>query len=148
MIGVPSTTSKKSSTQTYTIDYSLVSAEGIQFDGPEFEIFFLRHFKVDGKTGQLGEEVQLSTRKAEDEESAGGAGGELIIVSRRVISKRYIRSLTKRYLRASRINTKQYAPLVSVHADGSTNRLVLRYRKDLPLRPCRFCKCGNRKEDA
>jgi large subunit ribosomal protein L22e len=56
-----------------------------QFDAAAYEKFLVDHIKVEGKTGQLGEDVKI-TRETP---------GQLAVTSSIPMSKRYLKYLTK-----------------------------------------------------
>lgn len=60
-----------------------------QFDGAAFEKFLVEHIKVDGKTGQLGEDVTISKE----------GPGQLAVSASIPFSKRYLKYLVKRFLK-------------------------------------------------
>lgn len=60
-----------------------------QFDAAAFEKFLIDSIKVEGKTGQLGEDVKI-TREG---------SGQLAVVSSIPFSKRYLKYLTKKFLK-------------------------------------------------
>lgn len=61
----------------------------LQFDAAAFEKFLVDSIKVEGKTGQLGEDVKI-TREG---------SGQLAVVSSIPFSKRYLKYLTKKFLK-------------------------------------------------
>ncbi|TFK30566.1 ribosomal protein L22e [Coprinopsis marcescibilis] len=72
----------------FVIDYSKPAADGV-FDGADFEKFLHDRIKVDGKSGQLGENVKI----ARD-------GSTKITISATIpFSKRYLKYLTKKFLK-------------------------------------------------
>lgn len=73
----PSTASSSSSSST------------TQFDAAAYEKFLVDHIKVEGKTGQLGEDVKLQRE----------AAGKLSVTSTVPFSKRYLKYLTKKFLK-------------------------------------------------
>ncbi|KAH9937546.1 ribosomal protein L22e [Fomitopsis serialis] len=72
----------------FVIDYSKPAGDGV-FDGAAFEKYFHDRIKVDGKTGQLGENVKI-TRDGDV---------KLIVSSNIPLSKRYLKYLTKKFLK-------------------------------------------------
>merc|ERR1712094_113150 len=67
--------------------YRVLLEDGL-FDGKVFENFLLEKIKVDGKTGQLGDKVQLAREKS-----------KIFITAELPFSKRYLKYLTKKYLK-------------------------------------------------
>ena len=59
------------------------------FDAAAYEKFLIDHIKVEGKTGQLGEDIKIST----------DVPGQLAVTSSIPFSKRYLKYLTKRFLK-------------------------------------------------
>ncbi|KAL6302193.1 ribosomal protein L22e [Sparassis latifolia] len=72
----------------FVIDYSRPAGDGV-FDGAAFEKFLHDRIKVDGKTGQLGESVKI-TRDADT---------KITVTSNIPLSKRYLKYLTKKFLK-------------------------------------------------
>ncbi|EJD52134.1 ribosomal protein L22 [Auricularia subglabra TFB-10046 SS5] len=72
----------------YTIDYSRPANGGV-FDAPAYEKFLQENIKVEGKTGQLSDKIKI---KREPE-------NKLSVTSSIPLSKRYIKYLTKRFLK-------------------------------------------------
>jgi large subunit ribosomal protein L22e len=87
------------------IDYSRPASDGV-FDGAEFEKFLHDHIKVDGKAGQLGENVKV-TRDGQslqhlhvlDSFSFGAGNIKVTVTSTIPFSKRYLKYLTKKFLK-------------------------------------------------
>merc|ERR1712110_883919 len=73
---------------TFYIDYSIPANDKI-FDAAAFEKFMQDRIKVDGRAGQLGDKIKLSRESS----------GKLAISSNVPISKRYLKYLTKKYLK-------------------------------------------------
>ncbi|GAA5863016.1 hypothetical protein JCM3774_006720 [Rhodotorula dairenensis] len=74
--------------QKFVIDYSGPANDKI-FDAAAYEKFLVDHIKVQGKTGQLGEDVKLQRE----------GSGKLSVTSTIPFSKRYLKYLTKRFLK-------------------------------------------------
>ncbi|KAG1867922.1 60S ribosomal protein L22 [Suillus subalutaceus] len=69
----------------FVIDYSRPATDGV-FDGADFEKFLHDRIKVEGKSGQLGENVKIATAKS-------------LLPSNVPFSKRYLKYLTKKFLK-------------------------------------------------
>jgi len=72
----------------FVIDYSKPAADGV-FDGADFEKFLHDRIKVDGKAGQLGDNVKISR----------DGNIKLTVTSNIPFSKRYLKYLTKKFLK-------------------------------------------------
>ncbi|KAI0662771.1 ribosomal protein L22e [Cubamyces menziesii] len=72
----------------FVIDYSRPANDGV-FDGAAFEKFLHDRIKVDGKTGQLGDNVKIHR----DGET------KITVTSNIPLSKRYLKYLTKKFLK-------------------------------------------------
>ncbi|KAF7789915.1 hypothetical protein EIP86_000863 [Pleurotus ostreatoroseus] len=84
---------KAASTKTaakhkFVIDYSRPAGDGV-FDGAAFEKYLHDRIKVEGKTGQLGENVKI-TRQGDV---------SVTVTSSVPLSKRYLKYLTKKFLK-------------------------------------------------
>ncbi|ORY88884.1 ribosomal L22e protein family-domain-containing protein, partial [Leucosporidium creatinivorum] len=77
----------KPTSHTYTVDYSGPANDKI-FDAPAYEKFLIDHIKIEGKTGQLGEDVKIERQEE----------GKLSITSTKPMNKRFIRYLTENSL--------------------------------------------------
>ncbi|CAG7854813.1 SubName: Full=Probable ribosomal protein L22 {ECO:0000313/EMBL:CCA68701.1} [Serendipita indica DSM 11827] len=73
----------------FIIDYSRPAADQI-FDTAAFEKFLHDHIKVDGKEGNLKDKIEI---KKNDQ--------RLTVTSQVPLSKRYLKYLTKKYLKKS-----------------------------------------------
>ncbi|PCH33518.1 ribosomal protein L22e [Wolfiporia cocos MD-104 SS10] len=71
----------------FVLDYSRPADDGV-FDGAAFEKYLHDRIKVEGKTGQLGDNVKI-TRD----------GNKLTVTSNIPFSKRYLKYLTKKFLK-------------------------------------------------
>jgi len=80
-------TAKKVTIQTFTIDATEPAADEI-FDISSFEKFLHDRIKIEGKTGVLGDQVTI-TRD----------GSIVTVVTKTHISKRYLKYLTKKFLK-------------------------------------------------
>merc|ERR1711924_475841 len=75
----------------FAIDFSVPLEDGL-FEGAQFERFLLERSKVDGKTGQLGDKVQLAREKS-----------KIFVTAELPFSKRYLKYLTKKYLKKQQL---------------------------------------------
>ncbi|KII93255.1 hypothetical protein PLICRDRAFT_694466 [Plicaturopsis crispa FD-325 SS-3] len=73
----------------FVIDYSKPASDGV-FDGADFEKFLHDRIKVDGKAGQLGENVKIAR---------DGSNHKITVTSNVPFSKRYLKYLTKKFLK-------------------------------------------------
>ncbi|KAF8912788.1 ribosomal protein L22e [Gymnopilus junonius] len=87
---MPAKSAAKASAQKFKfiIDYSKPSADGV-FDGADFEKFLHDRIKVDGKAGQLGDHVKI----------VRDGNTKLTVTSNIPFSKRYLKYLTKKFLK-------------------------------------------------
>ncbi|KAM5538181.1 hypothetical protein V8D89_008068 [Ganoderma adspersum] len=72
----------------FVIDYSRPAGDGV-FDGAAFEKFLHDRIKVEGKTGQLGENVKIHR----------DGDTKITVTSSIPLSKRYLKYLTKKFLK-------------------------------------------------
>ncbi|KAF9055347.1 ribosomal protein L22e [Hymenopellis radicata] len=72
----------------FVIDYSKPAADQV-FDGADFEKFLNDRIKVEGKTGQLGENVKI----------VRDGNSKITVTSNVPFSKRYLKYLTKKFLK-------------------------------------------------
>jgi len=70
------------------IDYSRPATDGV-FDGADFEKFLHDRVKVEGKSGQLGENVKI----------VRDGNTKITVTSNVPFSKRYLKYLTKKFLK-------------------------------------------------
>merc|ERR1712023_161668 len=103
-------TKVKTAPHKFVIDYSGPANDKI-FDAAAYEKFLVDHIKVEGKTGQLGEDVKLQRE----------AAGKLSVTSTVPFSKRYLKYLTKKFLKKH-----QMRDWLHVIADSTTS-YELRY---------------------
>ncbi|KAG5365666.1 60S ribosomal protein [Yarrowia sp. B02] len=75
----------------YTVDCKAPSADGI-FDVSSFEKFLTERIKVDGRTNQLGEDIKVSSN-----------GDVVTVVSSTQFSGKYLKYLTKKYLKKQQL---------------------------------------------
>merc|ERR1739841_169011 len=96
----------------FAIDYAVPLEDGL-FDGATFEAFLQAKIKVDGKTGQLGDKVQLSREKS-----------KIFVTAELPFSKRYLKYLTKKYLKKQQLVTTSTLlppPRACTNCDTSTS---------------------------
>ncbi|KAG1826079.1 60S ribosomal protein L22 [Suillus subaureus] len=72
----------------FVIDYSRPATDGV-FDGADFEKFLHDRIKVEGKSGQLGENVKI----------VRDGNSKITVTSNIPFSKRYLKYLTKKFLK-------------------------------------------------
>ncbi|KDR78167.1 hypothetical protein GALMADRAFT_245197 [Galerina marginata CBS 339.88] len=72
----------------FVIDYSKPATDGV-FDGADFEKFLHDRIKVEGKAGQLGENVKV----------VRDGNTKITVTSSIPFSKRYLKYLTKKFLK-------------------------------------------------
>ncbi|KAI5124606.1 hypothetical protein M0805_004216 [Coniferiporia weirii] len=77
---------------TFIVDFSKPASDGV-FDGAAFEKFLHDRIKVNGKAGHLGESVKIS-RDGKD---------RLVVNSNIPFSKRYLKYLTKKFLKKNQL---------------------------------------------
>ncbi|GAA5916157.1 hypothetical protein JCM3775_002352 [Rhodotorula graminis] len=110
----PSVVSAKKQTKVkvaptkFVIDYSGPANDKI-FDAAAYEKFLVDHIKVEGKTGQLGDDVKLQRE----------GSGKLSVTSTVPFSKRYLKYLTKKFLKKNQM--REWLRVVST--DKSTYTL-------------------------
>ncbi|XP_062377334.1 60S ribosomal protein L22-like 1 isoform X3 [Sardina pilchardus] len=83
--------SKKGASWKYTLDLTHPVEDGI-LDSANFEIFLKERVKVNGKTGNLGNVVQIARLK-----------NKINVTSEKQFSKRYLKYLTKKYLKKNNL---------------------------------------------
>ncbi|XP_068849118.1 ribosomal protein eL22-like [Capricornis sumatraensis] len=81
----------KKSTWKFSLDLTHPVEDGI-FDSGNFEQFLREKVKVNGKTGNLGNVVHIECFK-----------DKLIVISEKQFSKRYLKYLTKKYLKKNNL---------------------------------------------
>ncbi|KAL0951027.1 hypothetical protein HGRIS_007767 [Hohenbuehelia grisea] len=72
----------------FVIDFSKPATDGV-FDGADFEKFLHDRIKVEGKTGQLGDNVKITR----------DGNTKITVTSNIPFSKRYLKYLTKKFLK-------------------------------------------------
>ncbi|KIJ68313.1 hypothetical protein HYDPIDRAFT_146240 [Hydnomerulius pinastri MD-312] len=85
---MPAAGKTASTKHKFVIDYSRPAADGV-FDGADFEKFLHDRIKVEGKAGQLGENVKITRDGA----------NKITVTSNIPFSKRYLKYLTKKFLK-------------------------------------------------
>ncbi|VDC07849.1 unnamed protein product [Peniophora sp. CBMAI 1063] len=95
----------------FTLDYSKPAADSL-FDGAAFEKYLHDRIKVDGKAGQLGDNIKIHR----------DGNRALVITSNIQLSKRYLKYLTKKFLKKSVLSD-----FMRVTA-GSKDSYVIKYR--------------------
>ncbi|XP_056594007.1 60S ribosomal protein L22-like 1 [Triplophysa dalaica] len=83
--------SKKGACFKYTVDCTNPAEDGI-LDSANFETFLKEKVKVNGKTGNLGNVVQINRQK-----------NKINVASEKQFSKRYLKYLTKKYLKKNNL---------------------------------------------
>lgn len=101
---------KPSGTLKFFVDYRKPAHDGV-FDGPAFEKFLHDRIKVDGRAGQLGDKIKIQSEGTH----------KLSVTSTIPISKRYIKYLTKKFLKKHQI--RNYIRVIA----SSKNTYELRY---------------------
>ncbi|KAH7883710.1 ribosomal protein L22e [Phlebopus sp. FC_14] len=79
---------KSTTKHKFVIDYSRPAADGV-FDGADFEKFLHDRIKVEGKAGQLGDNVKITR----------DGNNKITVTSNIPFSKRYLKYLTKKFLK-------------------------------------------------
>ncbi|KAL6462676.1 hypothetical protein MHYP_G00290980 [Metynnis hypsauchen] len=82
---------KKGASCKFTLDCTHPVEDGI-LDSANFETFLREKVKVNGKTGNLGNVVQISRQK-----------NKISVTSEKQFSKRYLKYLTKKYLKKNNL---------------------------------------------
>ena len=101
----------KKSTQKFTIDCRLPIEDNV-IVLKDFESFLTQKIKVDDKTGNLGTSVTVSAEKE-----------QIVVEAKIAFSKRYLKYLTKKYLKKQ--DLKEFLRVIAV----SKNTYALRYFK-------------------
>lgn len=94
----------------FYIDFSKPAGDGV-FDGPAFEKFLHDRIKVDGRAGQLGDKIKIETEGTY----------KLSVSSTIPFSKRYLKYLTKKFLKKHQI--RNYIRVIA----SSKNTYELKY---------------------
>jgi large subunit ribosomal protein L22e len=145
----PKAVSGKSATakHKFVIDYSRPANDEV-FDGADFEKYMHDHIKVDGKAGQLGENVKVTrdgTLRAVcfiiilDCLLFAAANSKITVTSNIPFSKRYLKYLTKRFLKKNSLRDWiRYAIRVllalSFHHSNLIHRVVASSKDHYQLR--------------
>ncbi|KAJ2920305.1 hypothetical protein MD484_g10, partial [Candolleomyces efflorescens] len=86
---MPRAPAKQTTTKhKFVVDYSKPASDGV-FDGADFEKFLHDRIKVEGKVGQLGENVKI----------VRDGNNKITVTSNIPFSKRYLKYLTKKFLK-------------------------------------------------
>ncbi|KAH9815874.1 ribosomal protein L22e [Melampsora americana] len=94
----------------FYIDFSKPAGDGV-FDGSAFEKFLHDRIKVDGRAGQLGDKIKIETEGTY----------KLSVSSTIPFSKRYLKYLTKKFLKKHQI--RNYIRVIA----SSKNTYELKY---------------------
>lgn len=94
----------KSKAKKYTIDTSKVAEEKV-IDPADYEKYLREHIKVSNKTGNLGEAVKVERK-----------GNKIDVTTTIDFSKRYIKYLTKRYLKKQ--DVREYIRVIASSKTG------------------------------
>jgi large subunit ribosomal protein L22e len=105
------TKESKKQSHSFQVDCSAPTEDGV-FVISDFQKFLKERVKVSGKTGNLGTQVAVSTN-----------GNTLQVDTTIPFSKRYIKYLTKKYLKQQKL--REYLRVVS----SSKNGYLLKYFK-------------------
>merc|ERR1711879_744280 len=102
----PTNKSKKSknNTRKFTINCQAPVDDGI-LDIASFNQYLTEHIKVEGKVGNLGEKVKVDSAKS-----------NLVVSSDIALSKRYLKYLTKQYLKKN--NLREWLRVVANSKDS------------------------------
>uniref|UniRef100_A0A4W4H5S6 Large ribosomal subunit protein eL22 n=2 Tax=Electrophorus TaxID=8004 RepID=A0A4W4H5S6_ELEEL len=82
---------KKGASWKFTLDCTHPVEDGI-LDSANFETFLREKVKVNGKTGNLGNIIQIARQK-----------NKITVTSEKQFSKRYLKYLTKKYLKKNNL---------------------------------------------
>ncbi|PLW42114.1 hypothetical protein PCANC_10972 [Puccinia coronata f. sp. avenae] len=99
-----------STTQKFFVDFKKPATDGV-FDGPAFEKFLHDRIKVAGRAGQLGDKIKIQSEGVH----------KLSVSSTIPFSKRYLKYLTKKFLKKHQI--RNYIRVIA----SSKNTYELRY---------------------
>merc|ERR1712002_369877 len=95
---------KKKTTLRFQIDCTHPVEDGIM-DVSNFEKYLQERIKVDGKTGNFGNNVSLERQKT-----------KIVLTSEIAFSKRYLKYLTKKYLKKN--NLRDWLRVVAANKDS------------------------------
>lgn len=95
---------KKNKKLRFEIDCTVPTTDGVM-DSSSFEKFLAEHIKVNGKIGNLADQVMV--RRHEN---------KIMVTSRVPMSKRYVKYLSKKYLKKK--NLKDFMRLVATSKSG------------------------------
>ncbi|EIM92643.1 ribosomal protein L22e, partial [Stereum hirsutum FP-91666 SS1] len=88
----------------FVVDYSKPASDGL-FDGAAFEKFLHDRIKVDGKAGQLGDNVKIHR----------DGDTKITVTSNIPFSKRYLKYLTKKFLKKNQL--RDYLRVIATAKD-------------------------------
>lgn len=88
---IPQTKKTEKATKKFVVDCTTPTENGV-FDPESYVKYLVEHIKVDGHVGQLGELITVSTE-----------GSKVVVVSSTKFSGKYLKYLTKRYLKKNQI---------------------------------------------
>lgn len=81
----------KAPAHKFVVDFTVPASDNV-FDAAGYEKFLHDRIKVDGKPGQLGDNVSVKRE-----------GSKLVLTSQIPFSKRYLKYLTKKYLKKNQL---------------------------------------------
>ncbi|CAR28393.1 hypothetical protein ZYGR_0S00210 [Zygosaccharomyces rouxii] len=110
----PNTSRKQKVTKTFTVDVSSPVENGV-FDPASYAKFLIEHIKVEGATGNLGNAVSVEEN-----------GSVVTVVSATKFSGKYLKYLTKKYLKKNQL--RDWIRFVSV----KTNQYRLAFYQVTP----------------
>eukprot|EP00039_Didymoeca_costata_P017907 m.331318 g.331318 ORF g.331318 m.331318 type:complete len:126 (-) comp16701_c0_seq1:59-436(-) len=99
---------KKRTELNFVIDCTAPAEDAI-LDIQNFEGFLQQKIKVDGKTGNLGDKVVVAVGDAKQ-----GNGNKIEVTAQAPFSKRYLKYLTKKYLKKK--NIRDWLHVISTNA--------------------------------
>ncbi|KAF9068098.1 ribosomal protein L22e [Rhodocollybia butyracea] len=109
MVSWPKAAAGKVATKhKFVIDYSKPAGDQV-FDGADFEKFLHDRIKVDGKAGQLGENVKIQR---------DSSNNKITVTSSIPLSKRYLKYLTKKFLKKNTL--RDWIRVVATAKDSYT----------------------------
>ncbi|KAL7663958.1 hypothetical protein ABC855_g3761 [[Candida] zeylanoides] len=87
----PITTKKSKAAKKFVVDTSAPTENGV-FDPSSYVKFLIENIKVDGHAGNLGDDITVTEE-----------GSKVIVVSNTQFSGKYLKYLSKRYLKKNQI---------------------------------------------
>ncbi|KAF5390218.1 hypothetical protein D9757_002806 [Collybiopsis confluens] len=99
---------KTAAKHKFVIDYSKPAGDQV-FDGADFEKFLHDRIKVDGKAGQLGDNVKVQR---------DSSNNKITVTSNIPLSKRYLKYLTKKFLKKNTL--RDWIRVVATSKDSYT----------------------------